>query len=732
MIFSKSATMAKTHVFTVTVAAVMLSAPCAGYTINAARARGGMRRCARRAAEPCMDGKAELADFGLGVGQKYGPTAPAHPMEKPWSNVLTQEGVQIVKAASNDLRDPLVSDMVNEEIFVSKDSIHILKHHGSYMQQNRDLKKKAEREKSYQFMLRLKVPCGEVPGPLFRELDELSNKYGQGDLRATTRQAFQLHGVLKGDLKAVISTIANVGSHTYGGCGDINRNLMTPAVHFPNNAAYMYCQKYSKALADLFKPMSSAFNEIWLDGEKAATVEYWQKDIEEFKLDEVRTYDNGNGIITGHPVEPIYGRTYLPKKFKIAMTVPGDNSVDLYINDIGCVVIMEADGSTLKGFNIVVGGGMGRTHRKEATFARAADHLGFVKKDDFFEAMKAIIATQRDHGNREVRSSARLKYLVHTLGINDFRSLVEQYLGKPIEPWVPLPAWKYLDWMGWHDQGDGKLMLGINVEQGRVRDTPELRIKTCLRTLVDNYGVDLLLTPSQSIVLRNIEPAHKYNVEAVLREHGVKLIHEVDAITRKSIACPSFPLCGLAMAEAERVQPQINARLNAKLREMGMANDDFVTRTTGCPNGCARPYMAEIAFVGSGPNTYQLWLGGSPAQAERTGQATSIFKMKFDDLEKTVEPIFAMWKSQRNAPDEALGDFCHRVSIATVEEFMETYELGSFKTMPSPFAPAALPTPDSSIGISAQVLAKLQEEASARDMDAASLLEMIVSEALEG
>ena len=251
-----------------------------------------------------------------------------------------------------------------------------------------------------------------------------------------------------------------------------------------------------------------------------------------------------------------------------------------------------------------------------------------------------------------MRSSARLKYLVHTLGVDGFRALVEKYLGQKMEPWVPLPEWKYLDWMGWHEQGDGKLMLGINVEQGRVADSPGLRVKSCLRALVDNYGVDLLLTPSQSIVLRNIQPAQKYDVEAVLREHGIKLIDEVDAITRKSIACPAFPLCGLAMTEAERVQPDINAKLNAVLRKLGMANDDFVTRTTGCPNGCARPYMAEIAFVGSGPNAYQLWLGGSPDQAGRTGQPTSLFKMKYDDLEDTVEPIFAMWKTQRATADE--------------------------------------------------------------------------------
>jgi len=676
-----------------------------------------------------MGPEATMDTFGLAPGQKFGPTSPAHAWPKPWTNTETQEDVQIVKANSEGLRQPLGSDMMNDEIMVSKDSIHILKHHGSYMQQNRDLKKKSDRELSYQFMLRLKVPCGEVPAAMYRELDDLSNKYGQGDLRATTRQAFQLHGVVKGNLKTVISSIANVGSNTYGGCGDINRNIMTPPVVLANNQAYVYCHQYARAVADLFKPMTSAFNELWLDGKKAATTEYWQKDIEHFNLDEVRTYDNGNGIITGHPVEPLYGRTYLPKKFKIAFTVPGDNSVDLYINDIGCVVIMEADGVTLKGFNIVVGGGMGRTHRKEATFARAADHLGFVAKDDFFEAMKAILAVTRDHGNREVRSNARLKYLVHTLGIDDFRTLTEKYFGKKLESWVPLPEWKYLDWMGWHEQGDGKLLLGINVEQGRVKDTPKVQLKTCLRLLVDRYNLDMTLTPSQSIVLRNISPKDKFDVEGILKEHGIKMIDQVDAITRKSMACPAFPLCGLAMTEAERVQPEINARLNALLASMGLSNTDFVMRTTGCPNGCARPYMAEMALVGSGPGAYQLWLGGSPAQT-RTAFMTDIFKMKFEDLEATMEPIFAMYKSQRSTADEAFGNFCHRMGWPAIKEFMESYNSGDFATLPDPFAPALI-APDSTVGIDSALLAEVTRAAATRGLDANTLVDMIVREALE-
>ena len=473
-----------------------------------------------------------------------------------------------------------------------------------------------------------------------------------------------------------------------------------------------------------------------ISGKPAKDTEYWQRDIGPehlgVDLEKVRVEDRGNGIITGHAVEPLYGRTYLPKKFKVAFTVPGDNGVDLYINDVGCVVIMEPNGVDLAGFNIVVGGGMGRTHKAEQTFARAASHLGFVPKEHFFECMKAILAVQRDHGNREVRSNARLKYLVHTLGIDDFRTLTEKYFGQPIEPWRPLPEWKYLDWMGWHDQGDGKWMLGINVEQGRVRDTPELRLKSGLRKVVDEFhGVDLVLTPSQSIVLRNIKPADRENIESLLRFHGVKMIDEIDPLTRKSIACPAYPLCGLAITEAERVQPHINERLYNQMREMGLGNLDFVTRTTGCPNGCARPYMAEMALVGSGPNMYQVWLGGHPAQSERTAEPVpSLFKMKLDDLEKTFEPIFCMYKMQRVATDEAFGTFCHRVGIPAIEEYMGAYEAGSYKEMKDPFAIDAIET-DAQVGINSGLLAKLEAEATARGYDAATLLDILVQDAFD-
>jgi sulfite reductase (ferredoxin) len=613
----------------------------------------------------------------LSPGQIYGPTRPAHEWPKPWTNLVKQEKVQVVKARSQQLMEPLKTEMANDEIFVTDDAVHILKHHGSYMQQNRMLKGAAKKE-SYQFMLRLKVPCGEFPGPLYLKLDELADKYGQGDLRATTRQAFQLHGVLKGNLKQVVADIAKMGSGTLGGCGDISRNVMTPPVTLKNVPAYEYCQQYARAISVLFEPMSEAFSQLWLDGEKVTETEYWKRDIGHFNLDKLRHEDRGNGIISGHPVEPIYGRTYLPKKFKVGMTVPGDNGIDIYTNDLGAVVIMGADNKTLEGFNIMVGGGMGRTHGNAKTTPFAAAHLGYVPKEEFFEAMKAVVAALRDHGNREVRNQARLKYLVNTLGIDDFRLLVEKYFGQKFESWRELPAWKYIDWMGWHEQGDGTWMLGVNIESGRVRDTETAKIKTALKTVIAEFpGVDLSLTPAQSVVFRNIKPEDKDAVEGMLKGFGLKMIEDIDQMTRNSIACPAFPLCGLAITEAERAQPEINARMMALLKKMGLGESSFVMRTTGCPNGCARPYMAELAFVGSGPNAYQVWLGGHPAQAGRVAFESHLKKMKLTDLETSLEPVLAMFKQERTSKDEAFGDFCYRKGHDAIEKFASSYTPGA-------------------------------------------------------
>jgi sulfite reductase (ferredoxin) len=576
--------------------------------------------------------------------------------------------IEQIKIDSMQLREPLLTEMKNDEIFVSHDAYQILKYHGSYQQDNRELRK-PKQQKAYSFMLRLKMPCGDVPAHLYRLLDDLCDEFGEHNLRATTRQAFQMHGVMKGDLKEVIQQLRAAGSSTVGACGDVSRNVMctpAPIVSKP----YAYAREYSKVMGELLKPSSTAFSEIWLGEEKVAAVEYWRpeigeanKELSDAKVAEAAAYDNGRGIIiAGEKDEPLYGKQYLPRKFKMAVTVPGDNSLDIYISDIGLVVITDPDNDDeLLGFNVMVGGGMGRTHNKENTFARAADHLGFVHKDDVMEVCKAILAAQRDHGNREVRANARMKYLVHSLGIDAFRGLVESYLGKKVEPWRDMVPWKYSDWMGWHEHGDGKLFLGLNVEQGRVKDEGGVNMKTLLRTLADApYNLNMMLTPTQSIIIQGIDPSMKQEIEDVVHAHGVKLVEEIDPLTRLSIACPALPMCGLAINEAERVMPTYVERMRALLDKLDLGSEEIMMRMTGCPNGCARPYMAELAFVGDGPKSYQIWVGGSPVLEGRTGFAL-IDRVKMDSWEDTMEPLLKAFKAERSGPTEFFGDYCHRV-----------------------------------------------------------------------
>lgn len=576
--------------------------------------------------------------------------------------------IEQLKISSNYLRDPLREQLQTEEIGISKDAYQIMKYHGSYQQNNREKKG----PKDYQFMLRLKQPAGELPPDLYRLLDDLSAKHGQGDLRATTRQCFQMHGILKGSLKTVISSIMNIGSSTVGACGDVSRNVMTTPAPF-TSPEYEYAREYSKVFAQLFRPMSPAFSEIWLDGEKAATIETWAKEVEHHNVDAAMLHDNGRGIILPDATEPIYGTQYLPRKFKIGVTVPGDNSLDIYTNDIGCVVITN-DAGELEGFNVMVGGGMGRTHNKENTFARAADHMGFVPKEDIMEVLKAIVASQRDHGNRDVRANARMKYLVHTLGIDSFKKLVESYYGKEIAPWRPMAEWKYNDWMGWWEQGDGKLFYGQHIDNGRVKDEGSFRLKSALRAIVDKYNVHSILSPTQSIIFRDVDPKDKDGIEAILREHGIAAIEDVDPNARLAMACPALPLCGLAQGEAERLMPSYVERMRALLNKMNLPGEEILMRMTGCPNGCARPYMAELAFVGDGPRSYQVWLGGSPVLT-RTAYPY-MAKMDTDALEETVEPILAMFVQQR-MEFEAFGDFCHRVGAEAIEKYSASYVPGS-------------------------------------------------------
>ena len=507
---------------------------------------------------------------------------------------------------------------------------------------------------------------------MYRLLDDLSRDYGQGDLRATTRQCFQMHGIRKGNLKHVISSIMDVGSSTVGACGDVSRNVMCSPAPF-RNKAYEAAREWSKVFAELFRPMTPAFSDIWLDGRPMKPVK-WSSEVAKYNVDDVMRFDNGRGIITSDSVEPLYGDRYLPRKFKISVTVPGDNSVDIYTNDIGCVVVCSQATGELEGFNVMVGGGMGRTHNKANTFARAADHLGYVPKEDVMELTKAILATQRDHGNREVRANARMKYLVHNLGIDNFRKLVESYFGKPIQPWREMAEWKYNDWMGWWEQGDGKLFYGQHVDNGRVKDEGDFRLKSAIRAIVDKYNVPAIISPTQSIIFYNIDPQHKDGIDSLLLEHGVMPLEQVDPLNRLAMACPALPLCGLAQTEAERLMPSYLECIRALLNKMNLSDEEILIRMTGCPNGCARPYMAELAFVGDSAKSYQVWLGGSPVLTRTAFPYMA--KMPVDDLEVTLEPILANFIQNRQ-PFEYFGDFCNRVGPQAIDSYSSSYTPGS-------------------------------------------------------
>ena len=577
--------------------------------------------------------------------------------------------VEGIKARSQQLRHPLQEEMGNDLAYVTNEAVQVLKFHGTYQQDDRDKRTKGE-QKKYQFMLRLKMPAGQMPVSLYKVLDDLSEQCGNHTLRATTRGTFQMHGVLKGDLKQVFSTIMNAGGSTLGACGDINRNVVaTPApIHTP---IYEHARFTARMLAELLAPQSGAFAEIWLDGEKAASMEFWRHGLDLEQIRQWREHDNGRGQVFPGKEEPIYGETYMPRKFKIGVTVPGDNSIDVFTQDVGLVVVTDNKGN-LRGYDVLVGGGMGRTHNKESTFARLADPLGFIPTESLVDCIKAIVAAQRDHGDREVRAHARLKYLVHKMGIDAFRKLVQSYMegdGAALQPWQALPRWEYRDWCGWHEDAAGRFFLGLNIENGRIQGD----LKTALRRVADEYGFPMVVTPHQNIVLCDIEAKQCQPVADLLRQHGVVTdTNLIDPLLRTSMACPALPLCGLAITEAERVMHSYVSRVRGLLDKVGLPRStSMVMRMTGCPNGCSRPYMAELALVGSGPNgTYQLWLGGSPNQT----RLAFPYEDRIEDgrLDAVLESVFRMYRERRRSYREPFGDFCARVGKQAIQEWVQT------------------------------------------------------------
>ena len=557
------------------------------------------------------------------------------------ANGLEVSKFENFKKSSQFLKEPLATELVNESDHFTNDAVQLLKFHGSYQQDNRE-NRRPGKSKDWQMMLRLRNPGGEVPGKLFLALDELSDKLGNGTLRATTRQAFQMHGIRKETLKEVIKTIVNSMGSTLAACGDINRNVMAPAAPF-DSPDYNIARALAKKVADLLTPMAGqgTFLELWADGDLEYTIKP-DKDIEA-----IRKLQFKDNVFSGIKDEPLYGSTYLPRKFKCAVTVPGDNSVDLLTNDIGIVAFTSKNGN-LEGCNFYVGGGMGRTHNNEETFARIADPLGYVEEPDVYELIQSIVAIQRDYGDRKSRKNSRMKYLLHRKGIKWFKKILsDKYFKKEIKKIRKEPDNVLIDYLGWHKQNKTSYFVGLPLLSGRLSGEK----KNTITSIVKKYNLDLRLTPNQDILLCNIANENKGEIQKSLSKIGYENLENINEIQRHALACPALPLCGLAMTEAERILPDVLKRIENLLLDLKIQKT-ILFRMTGCPNGCTRPYMAELALVGSGQNKYQLWLGGSK-NLQRLAKPF-LQRMELNDLEKTLQPLFNNWKSNL---DLDFGDF---------------------------------------------------------------------------
>lgn len=547
--------------------------------------------------------------------------------------------VEHIKAASDGLRGPLDAEVADGGAHFSETGRQLLKFHGAYEQDDRDerrARKDAGQEPAYSFMLRAKVPGGVLTGRQYQVFDALAGRYGNGTLRVTTRQDFQLHGVLKGDLKSTIAAVNAALVTTFGACGDVVRNVVTCPAPIRDGVRNGVLALATELSAHLL-PATRAYHEIWLDGERVAD-------------------DN-----VAPPIDPLYGTRYLPRKFKIGFAFPDDNCCDVHSNDLGFLTVSEGD--RIAGFDVLVGGGLGATHNKPETYPRLASPLGLVRPEDVCRVSQAVVAVHRDYGDRSNRRHARLKYVIDDHGLEWFRSRVEEHLGAPLEPARDVEVTGVHDHLGWHAQGDGWWFHGVFVENGRIRDTPDLRLRTALREIVTRVRPDIgvRLTSQQNVLLTDIAERQRALVETILGDHGVPDPERLLPVRRWAMACPALPTCGLALAESERALPGVLEALERELVRLGIAGAELTVRMTGCPNGCARPYTADLAFVGRSADRYTVYVGGSML-GTRLGVAYKDL-VRRDDLVAAVVPLLQRYGAER-APNERFGDYVHRVGSA--------------------------------------------------------------------
>jgi len=551
--------------------------------------------------------------------------------------------IERFKEASRALRGTIAEDLAAGKATFDDANAQLLKFHGIYQQDDRDKRKEARRrgqDRHWQMMIRSRIPGGRVSPEGYLAHDRIADRWGNGTIRVTTRQDFQLHGVLKGDLWASVHAINESLMTTLGGCGDQVRNVMCcPAPLRDRLRAEL--REVIPSLVEQLTPTTRAYHEIWIDGQPV--------DVP------------GAGAGPAEP-DPLYGTRYLPRKFKVGLAVEGDNCIDVYANDLG-LVAMRGDDGGLAGFTVLVGGGLGRTNNKPDTYPAVGRPLAFVAPEHLVETARTVIAVQRDFGNRSDRRHARLKYLLAERGLPWFRQEVQARVGFELAEPRPL-RWEPLDdHLGWHEQGDGRLFYGLFVENGRIQDHGDLRLRTALRRLVEEHRPVLWMTAQQNLIVSGVEPGRQAEVEALLREHGVALTEDISQTVRNSMACPAIPTCGLAVAEAERVLPALVGQIERLVAGLGLAGERISYRMTGCPNGCARPYLGDVGFVGTTLGKYDVFLGGD-FLGTRLNQPFGR-NVPLAEIPALLEGPLAAFARERE-PGEGFGDWCHRIGVETL------------------------------------------------------------------
>ncbi len=542
--------------------------------------------------------------------------------------------VEIAKRAGRHLRGTISETLGAHVSHFGGDDLTLLKFHGTYQQDDRDARRGRDegQEKAFSFMVRVALPAGALDAEQYLALEAIADRWANGTLRVTTRQGFQFHGVLKDGLKATIAEVNHRLMTTLAACGDVSRNVMgCPAPM--DDEAHAAVRAAARGIAERLRPASRAYHEIWLDGEKQVSTER---------------------------EEPFYGDVYLPRKFKTGVALSTDNCVDIWSQDVGLVAAV--DGRSIRGFTVLVGGGLGMTHHKADTAARLAQPLGFVAPEHAVEAVRIVAAIFRDYGNRADRRHARLKYLVAEWGMDRFRTEFESRADFPLGPAPDLTALPYHDHLGRHRQPDGRWFYGVFVQSGRIADGEHQRLKTALHEIVRRLGPGVRLTGQQNVLLTDLDDAGVKTVESILQGHGVTPPEALSASRRFSMACPALPTCGLAVAESERAMPEVLDQFEAELDALGLRDEPLTIRMTGCPNGCARPYTADIAFVGRSLGLYNVYVGGGLGG----DRVVDLFRadVKFEELLEAVRPLLLRWASERTG-GEGLSDFYQRLTGRT-------------------------------------------------------------------